>query len=694
MDRATERMDRPSYMDAAHTCEAGLEEEDEGEHNGAVAEGFDILAKGVDLAWAAVYLIENYRYPPSALAGENQSHWELDEEDGANTREAVLDEQGCIRERLEFREVLNGGGQQVCLPGTALLLINTSSRKKFSVEMRKQLVLEAQAYSLTMVLRIAGSVVGQVTNLNVSREEPRIEVHSGRTFFPQFGPLADFTDFRLIPTGRVRAEADRCELQRITQDISSILQQQGEHVLKCVEHFSSYPGGAYDRSLISPGGVCEARFRDDGRALERQAASALGVLPGRVRCIEGDDNCFYIVVEGEPLEDIGQLRVARPISAEVLHTGALEGDVVETVTEGKLAFLVVAPDDSLEPRRRRILESLRKPSEMHALQTSVFLDVQAATERRYRELLREEDEIRSPLTLAGDAARQAPRRAITRIHAVVGSEAYREARGNLHLAQAQVTSLGKADARLGHALEKLTSAKPPVIWKEDVVLDAIAQAVWHVRWSGALARAIHGLPPALEDIDEDSENDELPGELPDELSASQKGSGDEEGLSASQASDISDLSSDAEEAVAELPEAALALCARTDGTLARTLAEAAAPENELPEEQNTFLRRLAGAMESRSVHLCAADVAWMRHEPRRTQWLRLSETADKDAAGGNSLPRRVRQAFWKACASNEMLDDVARACQSIDADPRVSLEQELHLLDMWVAGNASGEVDE
>lgn len=668
---------RRRAMEAAQARADGEDDDDdEEEYTTAGTEGFESLAKKVNLVWAAILLMENYRYPPSALAGEHPSNWELVGED-------VLDEKGQIRERLEFHEVLPGEAPGACLAGRALLLINRSSRKKFSMDMRKELLQEAEAYSLTMVLHLAGSVAGQVTNLNVARSEPRIEVHSGRAFYPQFGPLAYFTDFRLIPTGPRCAQdaaAGRCELQRVTQDISSILQQQGEHVLKCVAE-----SGTREHSLISPGGVCEARFQDDGRALARQVASALGVLPARVRCIKDDDDdeeCVYVVVQGEPLEDIGQLRVARPISAEVMYTGALEGDVVETVRAGRLSFFVVAPDASLEPRRRRILESLRKPSEMHALQTSVFLDVQAATERRYRELLREEEEAMRPLSTVDSTARQAPRRALNRIHAVVGSADFREARGDLTLSQAQVAALGQADACLGRTLEQLTSTKPPVIWKEDVVLDAVAQAVWHVRWCAALARSIHGLPPALEDIDEDSDN---------EMLASQDGSVTEGEHSTPPASDDPASESNAEEEALESTAAAddvLAPCAQADDTLA----EVAAPANELPEEHSAFLRGLASAMESRSVHLRAADVSWMRHAPRRAQWLRLAEAVDEAAANrSDGLTRKARLAFWKACASNEMLDDVARACQSVGADPRVTLEQQLDLLDLWVAGNTAAE---
>merc|ERR1719409_2322793 len=158
-------------------------------------------------------------------------------------------------------------------------------------------------------------------------------------------------------------------------------------------------------------GAIEASFREDHRGLLTQAASALGVLPMRISLISED----RIAVHGEQLQDIGQLPVVGPLSPEVLYTGALEGDVVETVSSGRPSFFVVAPDASFEPRRRRILESLRKPTEVHEEQTKVYLDVRAVTETRCLELLKEENDAMQPLADLDEATRRQPRDALRRI---------------------------------------------------------------------------------------------------------------------------------------------------------------------------------------------------------------------------------------------------------------------------------------
>lgn len=619
-------------------------------------------------------LIENYRYPPAALARERESSWELLRCDGQACEEVsdedILDEDGELRERFEFQEVLPDG---TVLSGTALLLVNLSSRKTFSMEMRSELLPEANAHSLTMMLRVVGPVAGQVTNLNVSRAEPRIEVHSGRVF-PEFGPVD--VDFLLIPTAlpseAEAAEGEQRELQRVTRGLSFLLQQRREHVLACV-------GGGDTYALLSPGGVCEARFRDDGRSLDLQAAAALGVLPSRVSCKRE-----AVIVQGEPLEDIGQLTVVRPTSPEVLYTGALEGDVVETLMRGKLSFFVVAPDASFEPRRHRILESLRKPSETHEVQSTVFLNVQAATEERYRKLLCDAAKM-TPLSDVDDARRHAPRRALDGIHAVIGSDAYSEARGSQALARAQLAALGKADSLLAEKIASITAGKPECIWHEDVVLDAVAQGIWHSRHGSMLARSVYGLPPTLED---DSDND-----VPDVLDGS-GGDDDEEERRGDQSSAASgDAPSDTDDEELLLlpqrePEADSALC--TGAEEEEALAPLLVCDNGLPEEHAAFLQQLSEILERSGNELSATEAATMQDATRRRAWLELAEEIDEEEG---ELSAKARRQFWTACATRGMARHITRACLWVEEaiSAPVTLRQQLNLLNMWVADNAVRE---
>jgi hypothetical protein len=710
------------YVSEAEGHSDGEDAEDEGQSLLA-ANDFSAMAKAADLAWAAVLLIENYRYPPAAQERAHPSNWILEYSPDMSEEEAVIDVQGLPVERIKFRETSPDDGR--VLPGTALLMLSTSG-KRFTMKMREDLEGEASGFSLTVVLHVLGSVDGEVTNLNVSRREPRIEVHSGRVF-PLFAPLADFTDFHLVPT------ASPTQLRRVTSELGSILQRQHGSALSCTR----LDGGLCH--LKSVGGVRESQFVDDGRDWAIQVAAAMGVLPARVVVLESGtfsmtgpssgakrtfdemdrdntpegfaakrraipkpdldvtigpssgakrtfdemdrDNTpegfaakrraihLDVTIFGEPLDDIGQLPVARPLSPEVLFTGALEGDVVESITSGRLSFFVVAPEEALQPRRRRVLDGLRKPTENTEIQAAVFLDARAVTETRYRELLKEEDEVMRPLADVDTVTRLAPRRTIRNINAIVGSPAFREARGNAVSAKEQVALLGAADAVLGARLEAVTKDKHPVIWKEDAVLEAIAQAVYGVRYSDAKARAFHGLSEELYSSGSDSGAESDGEDVKSVLSSA-------------------GLTSEAEEEEAEEEGAAWTAHARNMVLSCRnpeTLAVVSRSGDDVPPARAEFAQLLASAL--RRIQLSPEQAAHLQDPSHRRAWHEIAlETSARFPAP--LLPRQRRE-FWLACAGQAMFRHVAIACATINGTCNFSLVDQLDVLNEWVAAAAA-----
>lgn len=208
---------------------------------------------------------------------------------------------------------------------------------------------------------------------------------------------------------------------------------------------------------------------------------------------------LYGEVEGSPvLDDIGALPPRHALHPEVLFTGAREGDIVEVVQPRGSSFYLVAPQESAEPPRRRILQTLRRAKAEWRAQADLCLAIQGTASEYCLALLRAEAQLSDPLSDQPEEARAAPACEIAALEEWSTGESARHARiGGAAARQEHFAVLASVAPPLHGKVAALLEGVPPTaVWSCSVVLNGIALAQWTSKTKNVLAvgRLLHNNP--------------------------------------------------------------------------------------------------------------------------------------------------------------------------------------------------------
>lgn len=208
---------------------------------------------------------------------------------------------------------------------------------------------------------------------------------------------------------------------------------------------------------------------------------------------------LYGEVEGSPvLGDVGALPPVHALQPEVLFTGAKEGDFVEVVQPTGSSFYLVAPQESAEPPRRRILQTLRRAKAEWRAQADLCLAIQGAASEHCLALLRAEAQLSDPLSDQPEDERAAPRREIAALEDwSTGESAHHARNGGSAARQAHFALLATvAPALHGKVAALLEGVPPTAVWSCSVVLNGITLAQWTSKNKNVIAvgRLLHNNP--------------------------------------------------------------------------------------------------------------------------------------------------------------------------------------------------------
>jgi len=204
-------------------------------------------------------------------------------------------------------------------------------------------------------------------------------------------------------------------------------------------------------------------------------------------------------VEGRPvLGDVGALPPVHALQPEVLFTGAKEGDIVEVVQPAGSSFYLVAPQESAEPPRRRILQMLRRAKAEWRTQADLCLAIQGAASEHCLALLRAEAQLSDPLSDQPEEERSAPTREIAALEDwSTGESAHQARNGGAAARQDHFAALATvAPALHGKVAALLEGVQPTAVWSCSAVLDGIALAQWTSKSKNLIAvgRLLHNNP--------------------------------------------------------------------------------------------------------------------------------------------------------------------------------------------------------
>ena len=204
-------------------------------------------------------------------------------------------------------------------------------------------------------------------------------------------------------------------------------------------------------------------------------------------------------VEGRPvLGDVGALPPVHALQPEVLFTGAKEGDIVEVVQPAGSSFYLVAPQESAEPPRRRILQMLRRAKAEWRSQADLCLAIQGAASEHCLALLRAEAQLGDPLSDQPEEERSAPAREIAALEDwSTGESAHQARNGGAAARQEHFAALATVAPALHATVAALLErVSPTAAWSCSAVLNGIALAQWTSKSKNLIAvgRLLHNNP--------------------------------------------------------------------------------------------------------------------------------------------------------------------------------------------------------
>ena len=216
-----------------------------------------------------------------------------------------------LGERVYFH---SDGGESEIEHSRAVLLLS-SERKKCTKHMRAAWVSEAKSFELTFVLHLYGAVEGEVTNMNLCRTGPRLEVHAAENL-----PTSHRFSLELHPTGG-KASDGRKMIEVVLEKINDMLFQDVRYRLLFSDTTIAVENMRGGRVASLP--LCEEAHLSEKLAeaiqVRAEELTVLQPLPGFPR---------QAVHRPKRLACVGLLNPLLPTSPEVMLTGARELDVV------------------------------------------------------------------------------------------------------------------------------------------------------------------------------------------------------------------------------------------------------------------------------------------------------------------------------------------------------------------------------
>lgn len=198
------------------------------------------------------------------------------------------------------------------------------------------------------------------------------------------------------------------------------------------------------------------------------------------------------------LEDVGALPLVHPLYPEVLFTGAREGDLVEVVEPTGFSHYLVAPLESAEPPRRKLLQNLRRAKEEWRVQADLCFAIRAVASEHCLWLVREEARLSDLLSSLPEEARTLPTQELEGLEDWSTGEAAERARvGSEPARQEHFASLAAVSPRLHAKIAELLESVPKtLVWACSLVINGICVALWTSTSKNAIAvgRLLHNNP--------------------------------------------------------------------------------------------------------------------------------------------------------------------------------------------------------